>query len=594
MNNPAATSRSGISLWSVYVWTLSYLKPYRLLLALLIAAAAAVSAAELVIPRFVRHFIDVLLPASDRVGFYRSMALLACIIAALIGANMAQNMLRRMIQERAARDLQLAIFGKLRALGFAYFERTPVGETLSLLNTEVAAVQNLYRQGFPWMIDGLLFSVISIALMLFTHVGLTLIVIPCFLLYYIFGPTLERKASVSGKQMSQHRIDENRKAYESISAAAELRAYSAERWDTERYLDNVDAYNRSMIRTYWYAYLRGTNRRLTYYAGAVAVFGYGYYLIGADRLTIGAFVSFLLYYFTAMHRLTSVVTNITEQKVLMYQAEKLYAFMRQSPQTAEPERPRTLHAVKGEIRFAGVEFGYGPDAPVLRGFELTVRQGRRVALVGHSGCGKSTALKLIGRFYDPDAGRIELDGVPIRELPLGTLRQSLGFVFQETYLFGASIKENIRFGRPDATDEEVVAAAEAAHAHDFIVKLPNGYDTPVGERGVKLSGGQKQRIAIARMFAKNPAVVLLDEATSALDNASEREVQSALDRLLEGRTVIAVAHRLSTVDHFDAIAVVENGRIVEYGTYAELMRASGPFRRLVEGSEAREGASARV
>ncbi|MEF3311269.1 ABC transporter ATP-binding protein [Paenibacillus sp. GYB004] len=587
MTKPVSAD-SDKSLWAVYVWCVSFLKPYLFLLVLLITSAAVVSAAELAIPQFIRTFIDVTLPSRDRSGYYSAMAWLAGIIAIMIAAGMVQNLLRRMLQERAARDLQVAILGHLRRLGFAYFERTPSGQTLSLVHTEVAAVQNLYRQHFPAMIGSFLFSVLSIAIMASTHIGLTLIVIPCFLLYYVFGPMLERKASVSGKEMSQNRIEENQKAYESVSAAMELRAFSAHGWDMNRYNEKVTTHNRSMIRTYWYAYLRGTNRRLTYYAGAIAVFIYGYHLIQNDLLTVGGFVSFLLYYFAAMHRLTAVVTSVTEQKVLMYQAEKLYQFIRRKPLVEPPAEPVSRDSIQGEIRFERVSFSYDYGRPVLKEMDLVVRPGQRVALVGQSGCGKSTALKLIGRFYDPDSGSVRIDGILVRELSPDSLGHALGYVFQDTYLFGSSVKENIRFGQPDATDEEVELAAKAAYAHDFITELPDGYDTLVGERGVRLSGGQKQRISIARMFIKNPAVVLLDEATSALDNTSEREVKSALDRLLAGRTVIAVAHRLTTISDFDAIAMMEDGRVIEFGTYEELIAAGGAFKQLAEGEAPRK------
>jgi ATP-binding cassette subfamily B protein/subfamily B ATP-binding cassette protein MsbA len=205
--------------------------------------------------------------------------------------------------------------------------------------------------------------------------------------------------------------------------------------------------------------------------------------------------------------------------------------------------------------------------------------------VGFSGSGKTTLMKLIGRFYDPAEGEIRLDGIPIRNLKLEDLRNAIGYVFQETYLFGSSVKDNIRFGKPDATDEEVIEAAKAAFAHDFIMALPDGYDTIVGERGIKLSGGQRQRISIARMIIKQPAIVLLDEATSALDNVSEREVQRALDNVLAGRTVIAIAHRLSTVKHFDRIVFVKDGRVAEIGSYEELIARRGLLYELEQGEE---------
>jgi ATP-binding cassette subfamily B protein/subfamily B ATP-binding cassette protein MsbA len=222
---------------------------------------------------------------------------------------------------------------------------------------------------------------------------------------------------------------------------------------------------------------------------------------------------------------------------------------------------------------------------VIQRFTLDIQPGEKIALVGSSGNGKSTILKLAARFYDPLEGEIRLDGVLLKMLALDQLRDAMGYVFQETYLFGTTVRENILFGQPDATDEQIIEAAKAAFAHDFILELPEGYETLVGERGVKLSGGQKQRISIARLFLKNPAIVLLDEATSALDNQSEREVQRALDQLLKGRTTITVAHRLSTIRKVDRIVVMDQGSISEVGSYDELMTKQGLFYQLSEGLE---------
>jgi ATP-binding cassette subfamily B protein len=570
-------------LFRVYLWTLTYLKPYGLPLAGLLLAMGASSAAELAAPRWIQHFIDVVVPSGQKQLFIGMLGLLALIFAMKLLAAMGSNVLQRKVQEYAARDLQTSIFRHLRRLGFSYFERHPVGETLSFLNTEVAAVQGLYRQGFPAMLNGFVFSAVAVVLLVTTSAKLSLIVAPSFLLYYVVGPRLERAASLAGKELSSRRIEENRKVYESVSALTELRASGAEQWDMERYARTVKARNDTYIRMLWYAYWRGTNRRLTYNLGGLFIFIYGFHLVGQGSLTVGEFVAFLLVYFTAMHRITGVVTLITEQRVLMYQAIRLYEFMQLKPDVEEAEQPLEAAEVNGELRFEGVSFAYEGGRPVLQDFNLEVPAGMKVALVGTSGNGKSTVLKLAGRFYDPDEGSIKLDGVPIDKLSFDSLRSSFGYVFQETYLFGASVMDNIRFGLPEATDEQVVAAAKAAYAHNFIMELPDGYDTLVGERGVRLSGGQKQRIAIARMFVKQPSVILLDEATSALDNISETEVQKSLEQLLEGRTILAVAHRLTTVKDFDRIVVIHEGRVAESGGYEELIRQQGHLYRLVQG-----------
>jgi ATP-binding cassette subfamily B protein len=262
--------------------------------------------------------------------------------------------------------------------------------------------------------------------------------------------------------------------------------------------------------------------------------------------------------------MTVVITNLTEQRLLMFQGEILYQFMHQLPDVQEVSQPVKAQ-IQGRIEFNEVHFGYPSRADVIRGFTLDIQPGEKIALVGTSGNGKSTILKLAARFYDPLSGEIRLDGVPLKQLALGQIHDAMGYVFQETYLFGSTVRENIRFGQPEASDEQLYAAAEAAYAHEFILQLPEGYETIVGERGVKLSGGQKQRISLARLFLKNPAIVLLDEATSALDNQSERKVQLALDQMLKNRTTITVAHRLSTIRKADRIIVMDQGCIGRVG-----------------------------
>lgn len=284
-----------------------------------------------------------------------------------------------------------------------------------------------------------------------------------------------------------------------------------------------------------------------------------------------------------MFKLSMLIGNLAQQGMMLEQANPIRRLMLLKPLVEEPEHPIPMGTVNGRITFKDVGFHYPNRPPVIRDFSLDIRPGERLAFVGTSGNGKSTLLKLINRFYDPQEGTIELDGVPITRLSFQDLRGSIGYVFQESYLFGFSVRENIRFGRPEASDEEIEQAAKAAMAHEFILQLPQGYDTLVGDRGMKLSGGQKQRIAIARMLISDPRIVLLDEATSALDNVSEGEVKTALDRLFQGRTMIAVAHRLSTIKDFDRIVVVDEGTIAEIGSYEELIAREGIFYNLAQG-----------
>jgi ATP-binding cassette subfamily B protein/subfamily B ATP-binding cassette protein MsbA len=576
-------------LLKVYIWALSFLKPYKWLFSIIVLSSIFVTGIELLVPKFIQYFIDVIVPNKNTKQFFTLLGGTVGLLLIMIYLSTVRNHFQRIVQEKASRDIHFTIFSHLRKLGFSYFEKTPVGETLSLMNTEVTAVQNLYRQYIPFTIQEAIFSSLAIFIMFTMNIKLALIMIPAFLLYYLVGPHFERKASVLSKELSTNRISLNKKIYETISSLLEVRSYAAEDWEYGRLNNKVQTFNKSMIKAYLYAYIRGTVRRLSYYAGAIAILIYGSLLVRSNSLSVGEFSAFLLYYFTAMHRLTAVVTSLTEQRVLMYQVDKIYQMAKIKPEINDPSKPVFLPEVHGRVAFQNVYFRYPTTDDILKDFNLNVEPGQRIAFVGTSGNGKSTLLKLLGRFYDPRQGDILLDGVSLKDLSLSQIRESIGYVFQETYLFGSSVRENIRFGNPDATDEQIEEAAKAAYAHDFITQLENGYDTLIGERGIKLSGGQKQRISLARMFLKNPRIILLDEATSALDNVSEVEVQKALDSTMKGKTTFTVAHRLSSVQDYDQIVVVEQGRVAEIGTYEELMMNKGLFYYLAEGQQDRNG-----
>lgn len=591
--SPPERPRPAVRGWMVYRWAISYLGSYKWQVALLLVCGLAASAIELSIPKFIQLFIDRVLPERDIPQFLQMLMLLLACIVVLLAVKAARTLLQRLVQEQAVRDLQFGMLRQLRRLGFSYYEKHPSGETLSLFHTEVEALQQIYKRYFPGLIQGGATLAIAVGFALHMHWQLTLMIVPFFLSYYLLGPYFERQAALIGREAQQLRSASNKKLYDSFSALLELRVFGAQDWDTRRLIGKFAEFHQVLLRQYLNAYLRGTVRRVTTYFGALFLFAYGAHLVRSGELSVGEFVAFASYYFVVMRDLTGLITLTTEQRLLLHQAEKLHHFMHTAPDVAEPEQPAALPAVRGDIQFRHVSFGYPSYPNVIRDFNLHIRPGEKVALVGTSGNGKSTLLKLLGRFYDPLQGDISLDGVSLRNLAFSQLRGAMGIVFQETYLYGTTIRENIRFGMPDADDDEVVAAARAAYAHDFIMQLPEGYDTMVGERGMKLSGGQKQRIAIARMFVKNPTVILLDEATSALDHVSELEVQSALDALLTGRTTIAVAHRLSTVRNYDRIVVVDGGQNAEEGTYAALMERRGLFYKLAQGeATAAHGADA--
>lgn len=570
----------------LYLWCLSFLKPYRWHVAAFIACGLVVSAVQLAIPRAIQTLIDEIIPSRRFDLFAWLLTGIAAALVVMFLAEAASNLMERTVREYASRDLTLAVFDQLRRLGFSYFERTAVGETLSLFHNEIPAVEGIYYRYFPQMVQRLSLLAVSAVLMLSTSPRLSLLVVPFALGYYVMGPRFERKAGLLAQDVNESRSAFTKKLYDSISAMLELRANRAVAWDRKRLLEHHAKLKRLSLLQVLNALYRGTVRRVLVNLGAAALFVYGARLIQQGALTLGAFVAFTFYYLRVVGEFTYVITSITEQRLLMYQAQRVYDVLQLRPDVEESENPVTLPEIQGRLALKDVHFSYRPGLKVIDGFDLEIRPGERIALVGASGSGKSTLFKLIGRFYDPDEGEIFLDGVSLRELSLGQLRDAVGYVFQETYLFGTTIRENIRFGNPDASDDAIVQAAKAARAHEFIMQFPDGYETIVGERGIKLSGGQKQRIAIARMIVKNPRIVLLDEATSALDQINEAEVRAALETLLEGRTTIAAAHRLSTIQDYDRIVFVEQGRVAEVGSYAELMACRGRFYRLSQGEEA--------
>jgi ABC-type multidrug transport system fused ATPase/permease subunit len=315
---------------------------------------------------------------------------------------------------------------------------------------------------------------------------------------------------------------------------------------------------------------------------SIIILGFGGYLYLRGNTTIGSLVAIQSIFGMTFLPSTDLIGMVKDVQVALASAERIYAFLDARPEVQDPPAPVSPERVEGVVAYERVSFAYRPGQPVLRDVSLAARPGEVVALVGPSGAGKSTLMSLLARFYDPADGRILLDGVDLRDLRLADLRRAIGIVFQDTFLFAASVRENIAFGRPGATEDEIVAAARAANAWEFIEGLPSGLDTPVGQRGVQLSEGQRQRVAIARAFLRDPRILILDEPTSALDARAEHMVQAALDNLMRGRTTFVIAHRLATIRRADQIAVLDQGRVVERGTHAELLRRSGLYRELFE------------
>lgn len=568
---------------SVYLWVISFFKPYIGLLFLFILSGAGIILCEMSIPYFIQVFIDKVIMQQNAKEFTGQIIYLILAIMVMLMFIAMNNVFQRILPEKSARDLQYSVYRHLRKLGFSYFERKPVGETLSLLNTEVLAVQSIYRDFFPGTVYMILSIVFPLVVISIKDYRFTLIILGSYLLFFTYGPYIDKKVVEFLKKQTDAKIALGKKTYDSISAMQEVRAYHAREWEVGRFTESYQTYKDARLGSLFYRLLRPALCVATTSIGNIGFFIFGSSLVKHGEMTIGEFSAYIFYFMMVMRQINGLSYVFTEQMHLLGQAENLYDFIKVQPDIVEPVKPCILPQVFGNISLHNVSFHYQERTDILKEFNLEIKSGERVAFVGASGNGKSTVLKLLDRFYDPQEGVISLEGVSLKDLSLSQLRNSIGYVFQETYLFGTTIRENIRFGNPEATDEEVIQAAKAAYAHEFIMETEHQYETLVGERGVKLSGGQKQRIAIARMFIKDPAILLLDEATSALDNVSEAYIKKALDQLSNGRTTVAIAHRISTIMDYDKIVYVQDGKTAEIGTYEELMQRKGLFYELVEG-----------
>jgi subfamily B ATP-binding cassette protein MsbA len=556
--------------------------PYRGRLALAFVFLVVAAVAGLVFPLVIGYLLDAAFELKDRGALDRIALALLGIFGVQAIANFAQVYLLTSTTERVVATLREDTFAHLIGLSPAFFTDRRTGELTSRLSSDLALLQSLLGTWISELSRQVLFLVGGIVMLTVTNPGLTLTtlaVVPIVVAAAIvFGRAL-RKATTGVQDRIADAMGTADEAFASIRTVQSFTREPVEKARFHTLLDGVvqAAVHRAKLRAGFFGVVG-----FVAFASVVAVLWQGGAQVLAGRLTAGALVSFLFYALTvaaAVGALASLFGNFQEA---VGATQRVFELLDTEPTVQDPPRPAVLERpVRGAVSLEAVTFAYSDDAaPVLRGVSLDIAPGEVVALVGRSGAGKTTLASLVPRFWDVDSGRITLDGHDLRELALHDLRGAIGIVPQEPTLFSGTVRENIAYARPDASDADIERAARAAHAWEFVTRLPDGLDTRVGERGVKLSGGQRQRIAIARVFLKNPAVVILDEATSSLDSESEHLVEAALGELLQGRTTIIIAHRLSTVRRADRVIVLDQGRVIEQGTHETLMSIDGLYRSL--------------